>query len=80
MLVYIKIQRFATIEAIKIFATWTSLVVPVIKNLPTNAGDMGPIPGTGRSSIPQDNEAHAPQVLKPTCPRAHALQQEKPPQ
>ena len=28
---------------------------PVVKNPPANAGDMGCIPGTGRSRGPQDN-------------------------
>ena len=28
---------------------------PVVKNLPANAGDTGPMPGTGRSHIPQGN-------------------------
>jgi len=44
----------------------------IVKNLPTNAGDMGSIPGSGRFHMPQYNKARAPR----TC----ALQQEKPPQ
>ena len=28
---------------------------PVVKNLPVNAGDMGLIPGLGRSHMPQGN-------------------------
>ena len=30
-------------------------VGPVVKNLSANAGDMGSIPGPGRSHMPQDN-------------------------
>ena len=44
----------------------------IVKNLPTNAGDMGSIPGSGRFHMPHYNKARAPR----TC----ALQQEKPPQ
>ena len=33
----------------------------VIKNTPANAGDMGSIPGPGRSHMPRSNEVHAPQ-------------------
>ena len=32
-----------------------SLVVQWLKNLPCNAGDMGLIPGPGRSHMPQSN-------------------------
>ena len=35
----------------------------VVKNLPAKAGDMGSIPGPGRSHTPRTNEAHAPQPL-----------------
>ena len=34
------------------------------KNLPASAGDMGSIPGPGRSHMPQSNSAGAPQLLK----------------
>ena len=51
---------------------------PVVKHVPANAGDTGLIPGLGRS--------HARGQLSPcavtteaACPRASALQQEKPP-
>ena len=37
-------EEFASIRA-----TWASRVVLVIKNLPVNAGDLGSIPGSGRS-------------------------------
>ena len=37
------------------------------------------IPGLGRSNMPWSNETLVPQVLKPVLPRAHAVQQEKPP-
>ena len=59
----------------------------MVKNPPANAGDMGSIPGPGRSHIPRSNLAHAPQLLRPhattteaRAPRARALQQQKPPQ
>ena len=59
----------------------------VDNNLPVHAGDMGLIPGPGRSHMPQTNWAHMLQLLSqsaPTteahAPRACALQQEKPPQ
>ena len=35
------------------------------KNPPANAGDTGSITDLGRSHMPQDNQAHAPQLLKP---------------
>ena len=62
----------------------------LVKNLPANTGDMGSIPGPGRSHVPHSNYTHAsqllalcsrtqePQLLKPVRPRAQALQQEKP--
>ena len=43
---------------------------PVVKNPPANAGDTGSIPGLGRSYMLRSNQAHAPQLLKPT----HALE------
>ena len=59
----------------------------VVKNLSANAGDMGLSPGLGRSHMPRSNKVHAPQLLNPCAttteactPRAHAPQQEKPPQ
>ena len=36
---------------------------PVVKNPPANAGDMGLIPGPGRSHMPRSNEACVPQLL-----------------
>ena len=42
---------------------WTSLEVQWIKNLPANAGDMGSVPGPGRSHTLQSNQAHVPQLL-----------------
>ena len=65
---------------------------PAFKNPPANAGDMGSIPGPGRSRLWRGNEAcasqlpswrsraHVSQLLKPVCPRARAPQQEKSPQ
>ena len=43
---------------------------PVVKNLSGNAGDTGSIPGPGRFHMPWTNKACAPQLLKPTHPRA----------
>ena len=50
----------------------------MVKNLPANAGDTGLIPGPERSHMPQDNWAHASQLLSRHS-RPRALQQEKPP-
>ena len=50
---------------------------PVVKNLPANAGDTSFILGMRRFRMPQGNWARTPQALKPTHPRACALQQEK---
>ena len=63
---------------------------PVIKNPPYNAGNVASIPILGtRTHVLQGSWAHAPQLpslcsralevqpLKPACPRASALQQEK---
>ena len=59
----------------------------VVKNPPANAGYMDLITGRGRSHMPQSNEARASQLLSPRAttiearaPRAHAPEQEKPPQ
>ena len=67
--------------------TWETSLVEADNNLPVNAGDMGSIPGPGRSHMPQTNWAHVPQLLSQSAtttethaPRACALQQEKPPQ
>ena len=35
----------------------------VVKDLADTAGDMGSIPGLGRSHMPQSNEAREPQLL-----------------
>ena len=60
-----------------------------VKNLPASRRDTGLVPALGRSHMPWGNYAWAPQLLsllsraheikllKHTCPRAHALQQEK---
>ena len=59
----------------------------MVKNPPANAGDTGSSPGPGRSHMPRSNYARVPQLLRPRTatteartPRAHALQQKKPPQ
>ena len=36
---------------------------PVVRSLPSNAGDMGLIPGLGRFHMPQNSETRAPQTL-----------------
>ena len=58
--------------------------VPVVGSLPANAGDMGSVPGPERVHMPRSNQAHGPQLqsplLKPVCPRARTMQQEKSPQ
>ena len=38
---------------------------PVVKNLPTNAGDMGSIPGVRGFHVPYSNQATVPQLLSP---------------
>ena len=38
---------------------------PVVGNPPANARDMDLIPGPGRAHMPWDNQAWAPQLLKP---------------
>jgi len=64
----------------------------VVTNPPASSGDMGLIPGPGRSDMPQSNYAHVLQLLslcsralelellKPAWPKAHAQPQKKPPQ
>ena len=58
---------------------------PVVKNSPVRVGDgfqplFGKIPRVVGPLSPRTttNEAHEPQLLKPVCPRACALQQETP--
>ena len=45
----------------------------VVKNLPASAGDMGLSPGPGRSHMPRNNKARAPQLLS-LCSRAYKPQ------
>lgn len=52
---------------------------PVVTNPSANAGEAGSVPAPGIFYLP-GNYAHAPQVLSPRGPRAHAVAQEKPPQ
>ena len=47
---------------------------PVVKNLLTNAGDTGSIPSPGKSYLLWGNQACVPQLPKPVCPKACALQ------
>ena len=51
---------------------------PVVENLPANAGEMGSIPGPGRSHMLQDLSSCA--TTAEPAPGAHDLQQEKPSQ
>ena len=37
----------------------------MVKNLSAKEGDMGWFPGPGRFHVPQDNQAHVPQLLNP---------------
>ena len=50
----------------------------VVRNPPANAGVTGLILDLGRSQIPRSNSAGEPQLPQAVCPRACALQQEKP--
>ena len=49
----------------------------VVKNPRANTGEMGSIFGPRRSHMPQNNEAHAPQLLS-LCSRVHMPQLLKP--
>ena len=40
---------------------------PVVENPSCNAGDMGSIPGLGRSHVLRDNRTQAPQLLRPSA-------------
>ena len=53
---------------------------PVVKNLPTNAEDTDSIPGLGRSHIATEQLSPCTTTTEACMPRAHAPQQEKPPQ
>ena len=48
----------------------------MVKNTPADVGDMGSIPGLGRSHMPLHKEAHAPQLLSPSS-GTRVLQQGK---
>ena len=37
------------------YMSWDFPGGPMVKNPPANAGDMGSIPGSGRSHVPQSN-------------------------
>ena len=50
----------------------------VVKSPGANAGDMSSIPGLGRCQLLRVSSAHVPQLPKPVCPRANALQQKQP--
>ena len=49
----------------------------VVKNLPAKAGNVGSIPGLGRSHMPWSNKVHVPQLLS-LCSRARELQRLSP--
>ena len=51
---------------------------PVVKNPRAHAGDTGSSPCLGRFHMLRGNKAHAPELLKPVCPRACGLQRAKP--
>ena len=59
------------------FPAWDFPDGPAVKNPPANAGDMGSIPGPGRSHVPRSNQAPDPQLLSPIS-RAHEPQLLKP--
>ena len=64
----------ATVHGVAKSQTWLSdWTTRVVKNMPANAGDTDLIPDLGRSHVPWNNWAHAPQVLS-LCSRAHVLQ------
>ena len=44
----------------------------VVKNPPASAGDTGSIPGPGRSHVPWNNEACAPQLPSPQAASTEA--------
>ena len=50
---------------------------PMVGNLPANAGNTGLIPVSGGFHMLWGNWAHVPQLLKPACSKAGALQLEK---
>ena len=50
---------------------------PMVKNLPCNAGDMGSIPGLGRSHMPPVNRARVPQLLRPRAAAAELVLHKK---
>ena len=47
------------------------------ENLPPNAGDMGSIPGLGRSHMPPVNRARVPQLLRPRAAAAELVLHKK---
>ena len=51
----------------------------VVKNLPASAGEMGSIPGPGRSHMLQDNGSLCATTMEVCEPGTHTPQQEKPP-
>ena len=54
------------IAKMKTSTSWDFPHGPMVKNPSANAGDMGLIPGPGRSHMPWSNKALVPQRLKPT--------------
>ena len=51
---YVRVPRFFVILGTSLPLDFSD--GPVVKNLPDNAGDMGSIPGPGRSHMPWDNK------------------------
>ena len=72
-----------------VYLTWNFPGGPVAESPPANAGNMGSIPGLEGFHIPWNNwastsqlqtpgsRAYVLQLLRPVCPGAYALQQEK---
>ena len=89
-----KVSNVAKSKVSGVGGKWLRWLFPggsAVKNPPGNAGGTGSIPDPGRAHMPWSNEPHEPQLLspssraqgphllKPMCPTACALEQEKPP-
>ena len=59
-------ESSSVLSTLKETADGASLVVAVVKNLPTDAGDVGSISGPGRPHVLWGNEARGPQPLSPS--------------
>ena len=54
-------------KSVQRMVSWDFAGGPVVKNLPVNAGDISSIPGLGRSHLPWNNKARAPQLESSPC-------------